>query len=282
MNTLNAGNSLNIGQTLVSDDHVLIMQHDGNLVLYQGGAEGTPTAVWATATSGQQPAFQPVRADLQEDGNFVLYSASKVPAWTSSTEGNPGSKLVLQDSGNLVIYDPSNQPLWASNTNVHLEPAPTTAQAPVAQAFEALSTEPVRASKETVVGMGKTIKTDATLYRDGRLVVNTYTQNDNWAAGLRGHVFLIGYDVGGRAILVSQDHVCTTRCSVPDLSCASRGTNLFTEAFPAPFGQYTMNLDIYHSDGASFANLRETTLQTIRGLSDIAQELKDAIVGMFG
>jgi hypothetical protein len=50
---------------------------------------------------------------MQSDGNLVLYDVLGHPVWTSNTEGNPHSKLVLQDDGNLVIYDAaSGRPLW--------------------------------------------------------------------------------------------------------------------------------------------------------------------------
>ncbi len=269
MSTLNPGGSLGINQELRSGNglYVLIMQGDGNLVLYEGVTSPPWRAVWATDTWNLPPARRPIRADMQQDGNFVLYSATG-PEWASGTHMYPGSRLVLQDDRNLVIYDPDNTPRWASNTWIPQQPRPT---------------EPVRASTPLEnVGWGKWMKTDATLYRDGRLIIKTFTKNDNWTGGLRGRVLVVGYDVAGRAILVSQDHACTTRCSVPDLSCASYGTDLFSEAFPKVFGRYTTRLDIYQAETRSFVDLRAATINAIRALGDIAQELKDAIKAVFG
>ncbi|HYC88577.1 MAG TPA: hypothetical protein VEO54_05150 [Thermoanaerobaculia bacterium] len=96
------GESLGPGGHLRSEDRrfVLILQHDGNLVLYKDG----------------QPQWRsdlPVRlAAMQADGNFVLYDEQRA-VWESAT-GTPGSQLVLQSDGNLVVYDPDGQPLWAS------------------------------------------------------------------------------------------------------------------------------------------------------------------------
>jgi hypothetical protein len=52
MATLNAGSRLNVNERLVSDSgaYVLIMQSDGNLVLYAGA-----NAIWATDTWNLPP-----------------------------------------------------------------------------------------------------------------------------------------------------------------------------------------------------------------------------------
>lgn len=269
MNTLEPGGRLGVGQELRSDNglYVLTMQGDGNLVLYEGIASPPWRAVWATDTWNLPPLRRPIRADMQQDGNFVLYSEIG-PEWASSTHTFPGSRLVLQDDRNLVIYDSNNTARWASNTWIPAQPRPS---------------EPVRASKmKEEVGHGKFMSTEAILYRDGRLIISTATNNGNWVGGLHGHVLVVGRDVGGRAILVSQDHACTTRCSVPDLSCASNGKETFSESFPDVFARYTVALEVYHSDGASFADIRQSTINAIRGVRDVAKELMDAIASVFG
>ncbi|ARX81947.1 hypothetical protein SMD44_01345 [Streptomyces alboflavus] len=85
------------------------MQGDGNLVLHRTD-DGVP--LWASDT-WQQPV---IRAVMQHDGNFVLYSEENKPYWATDTDGNPGSFLVAQDDGNLVLYAESGAPLWASDT----------------------------------------------------------------------------------------------------------------------------------------------------------------------
>lgn len=55
---------------------------------------------------------------MQNDGNFVLYTSSYSPQFSTRTEGHPGSALVVQDDGNLVIYAPYGQgPLWWIGTD---------------------------------------------------------------------------------------------------------------------------------------------------------------------
>ncbi|HDR9510713.1 peptidase S53 [Burkholderia cepacia] len=94
------GTMLNPGQTLYSPsgNHQLLMQYDGNLVLYNVANGG---AVWNSGTVGNTGAY----AAFQPDGNFVVYSASGKALWFSSTNSTPYSQfLAMQDDGNLVIY----------------------------------------------------------------------------------------------------------------------------------------------------------------------------------
>lgn len=56
---------------------------------------------------------------MQYDGNLVLYNDNDAnqPLWSTHTYGNPGAFLRLQDGngdgGQIVVYDSSNAPLWS-------------------------------------------------------------------------------------------------------------------------------------------------------------------------
>ncbi|MEU7166555.1 hypothetical protein AB0A70_18205 [Streptomyces morookaense] len=104
---LSAPATLERGRSWTSDTAQLVMQTDGNLVIY----DEFGNARWASNTvgSGWLAAFQ-------TDGNFVVYTRSGHPVWASNTAGHPGSRLVVQNDGNVVIYDGS-QAVWASGTN---------------------------------------------------------------------------------------------------------------------------------------------------------------------
>jgi hypothetical protein len=106
---LTANVSLTANQSLAScnGDYSLIMQSDGNLVLYQGG-----TALWASNTVGSGAD----EAILQGDGNFVLYTSSGTPVWASNTAGNTGAYLNVQNDGNVVVYSASGAALWSTGT----------------------------------------------------------------------------------------------------------------------------------------------------------------------
>lgn len=111
MDRLYGGEQLGTGDELVSPNGwlSLVMQGDGNLVLYR---TQTMQPLWASDSVGQDVAT----AVMQTDGNLVAYSSQGVPAWATGTDGHPGAHLILQDDGNLVVYDAANTPLWASDT----------------------------------------------------------------------------------------------------------------------------------------------------------------------
>lgn len=104
--TMHGNESLDVNEALTSCDgrFNLVMQGDGNLVLYQGS-----NALWHTQTHGQPGKA----AVMQEDGNFVVYTAEGQALWNAGTHGHPGAVLRLQDDGTLVIYD-GTTPLWWS------------------------------------------------------------------------------------------------------------------------------------------------------------------------
>jgi hypothetical protein len=117
--TLNPGGTLSAGQELGSPDghYDLLMQSDGNLVLYTAGGR----ALWSSKTGGQTGD----QAVMQTDGNLVLYDASSQAIWSTNTSGADCAHLTLQDDGNLVLYGTSGA-VWASNTvNSVLDPGET-------------------------------------------------------------------------------------------------------------------------------------------------------------
>lgn len=108
---LNPNDDLAIIGSITSQNGIsrLVMQGDGNLVLYR--PQG---ARWSTATNGKTVS----KAIMQGDGNFVMYGPGDAVIWSTGTYGHPGAYLIVQDDGNVVVYDPSGHPLWATNTNI--------------------------------------------------------------------------------------------------------------------------------------------------------------------
>jgi hypothetical protein len=90
----------------------LIMQTDGNVVLYMGSKP-----LWASNTVGCGGCFS-----MQGDGNLVVYdSGGQLPGhgcWASGTNGHMPAFLALQNDGNLVIYSGPTA-VWATNTSGH-------------------------------------------------------------------------------------------------------------------------------------------------------------------
>jgi hypothetical protein len=82
------------GQAWKAGRTVLVLQGDGNLVLYD--RQGHPR--WQSGTVGQG-----ATTVFQADGNFVVYTSSMHPVWSSRTDGQDGAELLLGADGNLTI-----------------------------------------------------------------------------------------------------------------------------------------------------------------------------------
>lgn len=98
---------LTAGQQLLSANgsHRLVMQGDGNVVVYGPGLR----PVWFTGTR-----VAGSRLILQGDGNVIARTPSRQVAWHAGTWGNPGTRLVVQNDGNLVLYAANGRPLWSA------------------------------------------------------------------------------------------------------------------------------------------------------------------------
>lgn len=116
INTASAGDTLfkdqwlRVNQQLTSNngDFKLIMQGDGNLVVYRNSDN---KALWSSRTHNNPGA----EAVMQGDGNLVVYK-NGVALWSTNTHNNPGSRVIMQHDGNLVVYNPANRALWESGT----------------------------------------------------------------------------------------------------------------------------------------------------------------------
>jgi hypothetical protein len=102
---------LQFNQVIASNNKCfqLVMQTDGNLVLYK---QSTGRALWSSGTYNVGAS----KTVMQGDGNLVVYNSVDQPKWNSRTNGNTGAFLILQDDGNLVIYSATARSLWSSNT----------------------------------------------------------------------------------------------------------------------------------------------------------------------
>ncbi|UOY03879.1 hypothetical protein [Blastococcus sp. PRF04-17] len=113
---LAAGATLQPGQFLTSPSGLwrLVMQTDGNLVLFSCGTGATncTNPYWSLGTSGQPGN----RLTLQRDGNLVLYSPTGRVAWATMTNGTGSTNVFqVQDDANLVVYS-GKRPVWSTGT----------------------------------------------------------------------------------------------------------------------------------------------------------------------
>ncbi len=93
-----SGATLAPGTVISSDNARLIMQADGNLVLYQSD---TGLAAWSSGTAGHPGAH----ATMQTDGNFVVADAAGTTLWSTNTAGHPGTFGAVRDAGNFFLWD---------------------------------------------------------------------------------------------------------------------------------------------------------------------------------
>ncbi len=110
--TLTANTQLLRGQQKTSCDGRVTLAHqgDGNVVVYDAARNGR--AVWSTGTNGRAT----TTLVMQGDGNFVLYNGGTA-LWSSGTHGRPGSSVAVQNDGNVVVYAPGPRAIWATGTN---------------------------------------------------------------------------------------------------------------------------------------------------------------------
>jgi multidrug efflux pump subunit AcrA (membrane-fusion protein) len=99
---LTPGDYLRPGEYLTTGEYFLVLQHDGNLVLYRGHV-----ALWSSGTAGKDAR----EVIFQHDGNIVLYGHSNVAYWSTGTGGRPTTQFVLQEDSNLVAYA-DGEALW--------------------------------------------------------------------------------------------------------------------------------------------------------------------------
>lgn len=109
--TLYPGRVLYPGQYLQSANvqYNLEMLANGNLLLYTGSGTNF-TTVWSSNTAGYPGGY----ADMQADGNFVIYQGS-TPLWSTNTSGhnNQGVTLVVLNTGQIALFL-NGQEIWVS------------------------------------------------------------------------------------------------------------------------------------------------------------------------
>ncbi len=114
---LRAGWKLTAGQEVRSQRARMVMEDDGDLVIYD---RDTGKAKWRTGTAGNPGAW----ATMQDDGNFVVYDTDRTPLWSTGTSKGSGSGYfaTLQGSGNFTLYDADWQLKWSAGSWIGTAP----------------------------------------------------------------------------------------------------------------------------------------------------------------
>ncbi|CAL9442008.1 mannose-binding protein [Streptomyces sp. enrichment culture] len=92
--TVRAVSVLEVNQAWTTNRIRMVMQPDGNLVVYNEKGKAT----WASMTFGDNH-----RAIFQSDGNLVIHNGEDRPIWASKTWGDEGAEMTLRADGKVVI-----------------------------------------------------------------------------------------------------------------------------------------------------------------------------------
>jgi len=95
---LHTNNRILVGTSYTVGQYFLILQADGNFVLYKNGG-----AIWNSGTPGRGV----TAAWMQNDGNFTLTNDAGTAIWQTNTEVNSNNYFAFQPDGNLVVYAPT-------------------------------------------------------------------------------------------------------------------------------------------------------------------------------
>ena len=146
--------------------YVVLQSSDGNVVLRNASNNA---AIWSAGTNGNKGAF----AQIQDDGNFVVYASNKTPKWASNTDGRgKGCTVNISNSGELYVANAKGQKYWSSRSEL------TTVSG---------------AGKTDSLGVGDILCSPnrqfwAVLQGDGNFVVYKYRAGAKWSSETNGRV----------------------------------------------------------------------------------------------
>jgi hypothetical protein len=106
-NSLTKGNTLSNNQYIISENcfYQAKMQSNGNFVVYN--LKNGHNAIWDAKTMTNTV----TRIIMQQDGNLVIYKPDNTVLWASNTKGS-GDYLVIENTGILAVYDTSGSIKW--------------------------------------------------------------------------------------------------------------------------------------------------------------------------
>jgi hypothetical protein len=104
-------NNSKIGNTMLTSqngEYVMILQKDGNLVIYN---KTNWNPVWAFNTADTRTGI--LKLAMQNDGNLVIYDSAGAPIWASDTAGKGSNlSLKLNNDGTAMIVNANNALVW--------------------------------------------------------------------------------------------------------------------------------------------------------------------------
>ncbi len=178
-----------LGSSTTNPAYRLIMQGDGNLVVYNHSNK----PVWQSGTHGSGAN----KLVVQGDGNLVLYTAANKPVWNSETTDvinnvtRGSEKLIMQGDGNLVLYNYSPggskaEPSWSTYTG-KIDRAPNDRYNTTFLTLnKAGSSQPFLYTNQAVASSSTDPAYRLILQGDGNLVVYNHSNKPVWQSGTHG------------------------------------------------------------------------------------------------
>jgi O-glycosyl hydrolase/glycerophosphoryl diester phosphodiesterase len=104
--TMGTDSELEVGTYLKSTNGARLTLTSGGLT----AVDASGTSQWAPSGAGAD------RLILQEDGNLVLYQGTTI-VWASNTVGSGAIWLSMRDDGSFALFNKANQEVWVSQIN---------------------------------------------------------------------------------------------------------------------------------------------------------------------
>jgi hypothetical protein len=113
---------LNVGEKLQNENatHKLVMEPNGNLVLYALRENNKEVNIWSSNTFTDDIENNPYHLVFDDDGHLIIKGEDGLQKWISTDNGESTGpyRLILQEDGNLVVYDDNDKPVWATNSHL--------------------------------------------------------------------------------------------------------------------------------------------------------------------
>lgn len=188
------------GERLVSPDgqYLLAMRSDGDLTLSAGGI-----VIWHAGVTGAGN-----WADVQGDGNFVIYTRAGKALWNTGTSGHPGTITLTVTNNGAVVLATNRATTWSAADPVDA----------VAVGDRLLTNQYLR-SPNGQFQLSMQAGGDLVLTDGGLTAWSSHTSGlDNWAI-VQGDGNFVIYNPAGRALWESRTNTAsagTSRLSLTD------------------------------------------------------------------
>lgn len=97
------------GESITTAKRHLVLQYDGNLVLYAYNNGTIGEALWESGTE------YGARVHFNEYGNLYIFNTWGHPLWETYTNDGGGIRMEFNDAGNLAIYSEVGLMVWESS-----------------------------------------------------------------------------------------------------------------------------------------------------------------------